>query len=45
MTLRDTPVDQLSEADARAELAALADEIAYHDKRYHQDDDPEISAS
>jgi DNA ligase (NAD+) len=43
MTLRDTPVDQLSEADARAELAALADEIAYHDKRYHQDDDPEIS--
>src|SRR5690242_5538379 len=38
-----TPVDQLTEAQALDELTALADEIARHDIRYHQQDDPEIS--
>lgn len=33
----------LTEAEARAELAKLAMEIAYHDARYHGEDDPEIS--
>ena len=36
-------VGDLSEKEARAELARLAMEIAYHDKRYHGDDAPEIS--
>src|SRR5687767_1722168 len=33
----------LSEADAVAELTRLADEIAAHDLRYHQEDAPSIS--
>src|SRR4029453_2464733 len=37
-----TPSD-LTEADAVAELTRLADEIAAHDIRYHQQDAPTIS--
>ncbi len=36
-------IDRLSEAEARAELAWLAREIARHDALYHQQDNPEIS--
>ena len=36
-------VDDLTEADAVDELTALADEIAAHDIRYHQEDAPTIS--
>jgi DNA ligase (NAD+) len=36
-------VESLSEEDAAAELARLAEVIAGHDKRYHQDDAPSIS--
>ena len=42
-SLRDRPVEQLSPEDASAELAALAAEIAHHDRLYHQQDAPEIS--
>jgi DNA ligase (NAD+) len=37
------PVADLTEAEALDELTALADEIAQHDIRYHQQDDPTIS--
>src|ERR1700754_4620025 len=37
------PVADLTEAEAAAELAGLADEIARHDIRYHQQDEPTIS--
>lgn len=37
------PPEELSEADASRELARLAMEIAYHDARYHGEDEPEIS--
>src|SRR3569832_2546399 len=37
------PVEELTEAEAVEELTALADEIAAHDIRYHQQDDPTIS--
>jgi len=37
------PIDALTEADAADELTRLADEIAAHDIRYHQQDDPTIS--
>jgi DNA ligase (NAD+) len=37
------PIDQLSEAEAVDELTKLADEIAQHDIRYHQQDAPSIS--
>ncbi|MED6312065.1 MAG: NAD-dependent DNA ligase LigA, partial [Pseudomonadota bacterium] len=36
-------VIELSEAEARKELAQLAMQIAYHDSRYYQDDAPEVS--
>ncbi len=41
--LRAQPVDVLDAADAAAELAALAAEIAAHDRAYYQDDRPAIS--
>ncbi|TVR98738.1 MAG: NAD-dependent DNA ligase LigA [Rhodospirillales bacterium] len=41
--LRDKSVDTLSEAEAEAELAALAAEIAHHDRLYYQEDSPAIS--
>lgn len=41
--LRDVAVENLTELDAHAELAALAKEIAEHDKRYYQNDAPTIS--
>lgn len=40
---RALPVAALTEAQARAELAALADEIAAHDRAYYQADAPTIS--
>jgi DNA ligase (NAD+) len=35
--------DALSEAQAKAELARLANEIAAHDRRYYQEDAPTVS--
>ncbi|HYX02221.1 MAG TPA: NAD-dependent DNA ligase LigA, partial [Reyranella sp.] len=37
------PVDELTERQARAEHKRLAEEIARHDKLYHEQDAPEIS--
>jgi len=37
------PIDALTEAEAVEELTRLADELAAHDIRYHQHDDPTIS--
>ncbi len=37
------PLDQLTRDQASHELARLAKAIAYHDQRYFQDDNPEIS--
>ncbi len=42
-SLRTLPVNDLTEFDAYAELKALAKEIAEHDKRYYQEDEPSIS--
>ena len=36
-------VELLNEAEATQELERLAKQIAYHDLRYYQQDDPEIS--
>jgi DNA ligase (NAD+) len=41
--LREIPVEDLSPERAAQELAALAAEIAHHDRLYHQQDAPEIS--
>jgi len=38
-----TPVPDLTEAEAVLELERLADELAGHDLRYHQEDAPTIS--
>ena len=38
-----TEIESLSEADAANELMRLAKTIAYHSKRYHAEDAPEIS--
>jgi DNA ligase (NAD+) len=37
------PPDELTQAQAKAELKRLAQEIAAHDERYYQDDAPTIS--
>src|SRR5262245_44066307 len=37
------PVAELTEAEAADELTRLADEIAAHDIRYYQDDQPSLS--
>lgn len=42
-SLWDKPAEQLSEEEAREELAELADLIVYHDELYHQKASPEIS--
>ena len=39
----DTPVDTLTEEDARAELARLAGLLAEANTAYHQNDAPEIT--
>src|SRR5580698_3873652 len=38
-----TPPEALTEAQAKAEHARLAAEIAGHDRRYYQDDAPSVS--
>ncbi|HYM17056.1 MAG TPA: NAD-dependent DNA ligase LigA, partial [Micropepsaceae bacterium] len=43
--LKDKPVSQLTDTEARDELARLAHEIAEHDKRYYQEDAPAIADS
>ncbi|MDQ8727824.1 NAD-dependent DNA ligase LigA [Bradyrhizobium sp. LHD-71] len=46
MATKDTtklPIDDLTAAQAKAELKRLAAEIADHDKRYYQDDAPTVS--
>jgi len=43
MASPETPVETLAEEAARAELAALAAEIARHDRAYHERDAPEIT--
>jgi DNA ligase (NAD+) len=43
VSLASKPVEQLTEKEAAAELARLAEEIAGHDLRYHTEDAPTIS--
>ena len=43
ISFRSIPVHILTEEQAKAELAALAQELAYHDKMYFQEDAPEIT--
>ncbi|NGN40983.1 NAD-dependent DNA ligase LigA [Mesorhizobium sp. CGMCC 1.15528] len=43
MSVTAKPVEDLTEAEAEAELARLAAEVAHHDERYHGHDEPEIS--
>lgn len=43
MTQTQAPVEEMNEADARKELAELAMNIAFHDARYHGEDDPVVS--
>jgi DNA ligase (NAD+) len=40
---KSPPVDELSESEAKAELAQLAKTIAHHDRLYYEKDAPEIS--
>ncbi len=42
-TASSKPADELTEAEAKAELARLAREIAHHDALYYRQDEPEIS--
>ncbi len=42
MTAADKAVEDLSEAEAKRELARLAEEIAAHDRRYYQQDAPTV---
>ena len=41
--MRQTPVENLTEAEATEELMRLADELAAHDLHYHRNDAPVIS--
>lgn len=41
--IKETQAGDLSPLEAAAEMARLADVLAYHDKAYHQHDAPEIS--
>ena len=41
--MTDRPVETLTEDEAAAELARLAEQIAYHDAAYHTHDAPEIT--
>jgi DNA ligase (NAD+) len=41
--MTDIPVESLTEEEAAAELATLAEQIAYHDAAYHTHDAPEIT--
>ncbi|HEV2896557.1 MAG TPA: NAD-dependent DNA ligase LigA [Pseudaminobacter sp.] len=43
MSLTEKSIDDLTEAEASAELERLAREIAEHDRRYHAEDAPTIS--
>ncbi|UUP16129.1 NAD-dependent DNA ligase LigA [Nitratireductor thuwali] len=43
MSTAKIPVDELTESQARDELARLAAEIAEHDRRYHTEDAPTIT--
>ncbi len=43
MSAEKTPVENLTEEEAVAELAFLATEVARHDELYHANDAPEIS--
>jgi DNA ligase (NAD+) len=42
-TAREIAVEDLTEADAAAELEDLAKEIAHHDRAYYQQDAPEVT--